>query len=45
MYVILEKTFLLIFITLSQVRLVDVCACFNSLSLIIIFFSFFPVQI
>ena len=35
MYVILEKKFLLIFITLSQVHLVDVYACFNS------FFSFF----
>ena len=29
MYVILEKKFLLVFITLSRVCLVDVYACFN----------------
>jgi len=39
MHVILEKKFLLIFIT--QARLVDVYACFNSFLLLLSFFSFF----
>jgi len=38
---VLEKKFLLIFITLSQVRLVDLYACFNSLFSFFLFFSFF----
>jgi len=40
MYVILEKKFLLIFITLSHVHLVDVYACFNSFFFFFFLFSF-----